>query len=808
MPLCLSIMKTKLFLFLLLSFVFGLLSSQIPQGINYQAVVHNSSGAPVSNATIQVKMSILSDTIIPVVMYEELHSVVKTNINGIFNLVIGDGTWQSGSAITFSSINWSVTPLFLKTSIYYQNAWKYLGTSKLWSVPYSMVAGELAGSVKKLAVVGETSGLEEALFEVRNKDGQIVFAVYNEGVRVYVSDGAKAVKGGFAVGGFGTDKQESQKYLVVSRDSTRIYIDTDTLTKKTKGGFAVGGYDLTKLAAEEYLRITRDSTRIYVNETPGKGIKGGFAVGGFDITKGMSSTPFTSLTPLNYFIGHNSGIHNTTGKYNSFVGYETGYSNSSGKRNVFLGFHAGYSNDTASYNVFIGNEAGNSNKYGRFNTFLGFQSGYKNFSASNNLFLGYQSGYSNVNGTSNVFLGVESGRSNINGSNNVFMGYLSGYANNAYSNVFIGEESGRSNTSGSNNNFIGYKSGWSNTSGGSNIFVGTQSGYLNTTGDMNTFFGYQAGYKNNNSYNFIAGYQAGYNNTGNYNSFIGFLAGYTNTAGSSNVFIGERAAYSNTTGNYNIVIGESAGRAHNNGYSNVLIGPECGYSITDGRDNTFIGGWTGYNNTGSYNIMIGSQSGYGNIIGTNNTFLGFSAGRNNNGSRNVFVGYNAGYNEAGSDKLYIDNSAASTPLIWGDFSLGRLVVRGNSLDNPNNRTFYANGTAGGDYAWYNDSDMKLKHNIVTITDALQKVMKLRGVNYMWNEPEEGMEGLQMGFIGQEAAEVIPEVVSVNNDHYSMQYAPVTALLVEAVKEQQNIIESQQQQIDELKDLVNKLLSGK
>ncbi len=364
------------------------------------------------------------------------------------------------------------------------------------------------------------------------------------------------------------------------------------------------------------------------------------------------------------------------------------------------------------------------------------------------------------------------------------------------------------NTSGQNNVFVGTQSGYSNTTGHGNIFVGNQSGYSNTTGEMNTFFGYQAGYKNNNSYNFFAGYQAGFNNTGNYNSFIGYRSGYTNTGGSSNVFIGEQSGFSNTTGNYNIIIGESAGKSHNNGYSNVLIGPECGYSMADGRDNTFLGGWTGYYNTGSYNVMIGSQSGTNNITGSNNTFLGNSAGRNNTGVRNVFIGYNAGYSDTGSDKLYIANSGTATPLVWGDFSLNRLVVNGNSANNLNNRTFYVNGTAGGANAWSNDSDRRLKHDIETIPNALQKVLKLRGVNFLWNEPKDGMEGLQMGFIGQEAAEVIPEVVSVNNNHYTMQYAPITALLVEAVKEQQNIVESQQQQIDELKAMVSKLVSEK
>jgi trimeric autotransporter adhesin len=46
---------------------------------------------------------------------------------------------------------------------------------------------------------------------VRNKDGRIVFAVYNEGVRVYVDDGlaGKALEGGFAIGGFDKAKGTS-----------------------------------------------------------------------------------------------------------------------------------------------------------------------------------------------------------------------------------------------------------------------------------------------------------------------------------------------------------------------------------------------------------------------------------------------------------------------------------------------------------------------------------------------------------------------------------------------------------------------
>jgi len=98
----------------------------------------------------------------------------------------------------------------------------------------------------------------------------------------------------------------------------------------------------------------------------------------------------------------------------------------------------------------------------------------------------------------------------------------------------------------------------------------------------------------------------------------------------------------------------------------------------------------------------------------------------------------------------------------------------------------------------------LKHDISTIADPLSKVLGLRGVNFLWNTPASGMEGQQMGFIAQEAAEIVPEIVSVNNDHYSMQYGPVTALLVEAMKEQQKVIDKLSKRVEELETTIYKL----
>jgi hypothetical protein len=283
-------MKTKLPLLFLVSFIFYLSSAQVPQGFNYQAVARDASGIPIINAAMPVRITIQSDSLGGTVFWQELHNSVTTNSFGLINVVLGKGAKVTGSAATFSAIDWSVTPKFIKIEINY-GGWKNMGSSRLWTVPYSMIAGDLGGPVKKLSVTGKTSVMDEALFEVKNKDGNTVFAVYNEGVRVYVADGAKGLKGGFAVGGFGSDKAESQKYLVVSKDSTRIYVDSNPATKKLKGGFAVGGYDMTKgVTVQDYLDVNADSVRIYIDSDPlTKKTKGGFAVGGYDMTKGTKT---------------------------------------------------------------------------------------------------------------------------------------------------------------------------------------------------------------------------------------------------------------------------------------------------------------------------------------------------------------------------------------------------------------------------------------------------------------------------------------------------------------------------------------
>lgn len=548
--------------------------AQVPQGFNYQAIARDASGNPIAGAPIEVKIGILSDTITPVVVREELFQNIKTNAFGLFTVIIGTGTYQSGSTVNFSAINWTAKPLYVRAYINYPiGTWKYMGSAKLWSVPYSIIAKDLGGAVSKLKVSGSEAAMDSALFEVRNKNGQIVFAVYNEGVRVYVDDGvAKATtKGGFAIGSLNPTKTGYQDFFVVTKDSIRAYIDTG-LVKARKGGFAIGSFNGAKAGTQEYFRVTRDSTRIYIDDHVSKAVKGGFAIGGFGTSKGSntrylmvnhdstriitadtlkgfgvgnlrsgSTQGYLKLTPGNYLIGHEAGKGITTGLYNSALGYQSGYSLLNGFSNSFMGYKAGRATTSGTGNVFIGYLAGYINTTGNFNVFLGHQAGY-NSNGEYNLFLGYQAGLNNQTGDRNAFLGTFAGLGNTTGSYNVCIGESAGYSNSTGgSNVFIGNATGRSNTTGNYNTFMGESAGHNEKDGYSNIFIGSECGYSNVSGRNNTFLGGWTGYSNTGSSNVMIGTQAGVNNlNGSGNLFIGYMAGYSET-GSNKLYIANSA---------------------------------------------------------------------------------------------------------------------------------------------------------------------------------------------------------------------------------------------------------------------------
>ncbi|NJO92504.1 MAG: tail fiber domain-containing protein [Chloroflexia bacterium] len=333
------------------------------------------------------------------------------------------------------------------------------------------------------------------LFEVKNDLGQTVFAVYPGGVHIFIDDTpAKAAGGGFTVGRLGTGKATADDFFTVNPGDVRVILPV-TSNKAAGGGFTVGRLGTGKATGDEdFLKVTPDSTNIYTNDS----------ISGFNVRDNSNGTgiSYLRLSPLNYFIGHSSGLkveqdplNPGQGKYNTFFGYNAGKNTVSGYKNVFLGYNAGLNCVGGAWNIFIGNNAG----------------------------------ASSVSALSNICIGDQAGANLINGTNNIFIGTEAGYAatENVFNNLFVGSSAGKSCVSGYYNTYLGISAGF-NATGISNSFVGNSSGFSNT-GSQNTFLGSESGiYTGSGSRNVCIGHRSVYRSTGTGNVFIGNSANNTN----------------------------------------------------------------------------------------------------------------------------------------------------------------------------------------------------------------------------------------------------------------------------------------
>jgi hypothetical protein len=117
--------------------------------------------------------------------------------------------------------------------------------------------------------------------------------------------------------------------------------------------------------------------------------------------------------------------------------------------------------------------------------------------------------------------------------------------------------------------------------------------------------------------------------------------------------------------------------------------------------------------------------------------------------------------------------------------------------------------ASGDItAFGSPSDIKLKENIENIPNALEKLLTLNGVNF--NYKKDGSRST--GVIAQEVEKVLPEVIyeatnPEGTEHFkAVRYGNMVGILIEAIKEQQIKIDSLTNSVNNLTDLVDKLLT--
>ena len=112
--------------------------AQSPNKMSFQTVVRNSQGKLVLNKSIGVRISILQSTSTGTPVYVETHTKAS-NANGLLTLEVGSGSVATG---TFSTIDWSQGPYFLKTEMDVNGGTNYTisGVTEFVSVPFAKLA--------------------------------------------------------------------------------------------------------------------------------------------------------------------------------------------------------------------------------------------------------------------------------------------------------------------------------------------------------------------------------------------------------------------------------------------------------------------------------------------------------------------------------------------------------------------------------------------------------------------------------------------------------------------------------------------
>ena len=390
----------------------------------------------------------------------------------------------------------------------------------------------------------------------------------------------------------------------------------------------------------------------------------------------------------------------SSGANSTVYGAETAW-NLSGQYNSIFGKYAGMDLTTGTSNSLVGTFAGTKISVGSRNSIFGRSAGSEITTGNANSIFGYLSGDELTTGSLNAMIGTEAGRFNIVGNRNTMVGIRSGHISEGSGNIYIGYESGYFEKTDDKLYIENSRDSFPLIYGEFDNDLVRVNGDLEVTGDfpVNTILADEDNdtkiqveesvdediirfdisgeerfsiSKNVNgvtlvqlptdsTYNTIFGHDAGLNVSGYDNSFFGRLTGISTSTGARNTFVGSQTGVYNSTGS-----------------RNSMVGFASGFDMTTGNGNSFFGAFTGFDNqAGSRNVLVGSFAGAYNVTGNDNTMLGVGAGENSQGSRNIFIGSFAGQNEISNDKLYIQNSNSTDPLIYGEFDNDLLKINGD-----------------------------------------------------------------------------------------------------------------------------------
>ncbi|MCH8210312.1 MAG: tail fiber domain-containing protein [Planctomycetes bacterium] len=246
------------------------------------------------------------------------------------------------------------------------------------------------------------------------------------------------------------------------------------------------------------------------------------------------------------------------------------------------------------------------------------------------------------------------------------------------------------------------------------------------------------------------------------------------------------------------------------GYASRTSGANYGvYGLTKSTTGRGVYGYANASSGTNYGVYGRTLSPtgrgvYGLASATSGINYGVYAQTNSTSGRGVFGKATAtsGINFGG----YFQTASTTGQGVFGFASATSGVNYGvfGTTASPSGYGVYSAGDVCTTGAYLNCSDARFKENVQPLTDSLEKVLKLRGVQFDWKRDEfpehRFSQDRQVGFVAQEVAKVLPELVSGGDgdqEFYSVSYVGLVPVLVEAIKELNGHVQQRDAQITEL-----------
>jgi len=366
---------------------------------------------------------------------------------------------------------------------------------------------------------------------------------------------------------------------------------------------------------------------------------------------------------------------------------------------------------------------------------------------------------------------------------------------NLFSTGLTGTGSGLIDSTIENSNFFGVNAGYYATHAYSSNFFGINAGYSATYASNSNFFGDGAGYN-------VVG---GGNELGFNSNFLGYNTGYYATSASGSNFLGLNAGYYATYASNSNFFGSNAGSGADNAANSNFLGPNAGKFATYASNSNFLGNNAGYNAPNASNsIFIGQFAGSGDLVDNTTNLNDFSIligqSTSTGGFKNSIAIGGSATNTATNQFMIGSTNRPINTTVWKgtsvtatlDTATGLITTSDERLKTnihilSNNTDYYSSGTT---------EDIDEEEISIDDMTTLEKVISIIPVRYDWREDSNDDYNYtdttpkNIGFIAQDLQKYFPEVVytGVDENHYlGVNYANMTPILVEAIKEMNLIV---------------------